>query len=439
MTPDNNNIVLPVNSHNRQDFLLQWLGEERADTLDKLWRSAQKTRERFIGQVTTVWGAVKISNHCDDDCGFCGLHADNKALFRFRLTTKHVLEASLAASATGCRQVVLQSGRDPGLATDWVSDLIRGIREETGLEVALSLGERSEEELTAWRRAGATSYFLRFLTSNTTLYRFLYGRQCEDPRHRIPLLATLRQMGYKVGSGIFVGFPGQSRASLTDDLELIRKLDLDVILAGPYIWPGELSQRHCRVQDSDPNSALAVLKVIALARLLCPSADIPSTSALATVSQPDIHAVAMRRGANVLMMDATPSWQRSDYCCYPGRVLLDKQGLSSGFGDQITLAGSHKQDTPPADGAAPAQDKSKLCVGVCMGSSCFSRGNNHTVALIKKFIAEQHLEGRVVLEGHLCQGQCKQGPNIMVDGEMQQQANPNAILGCLRQRLKIRE
>ena len=53
---------------------------------------------------------------------------------------------------------------------------------------------------------------------------------------------------------------------------------------------------------------------------------------------------------------------------------------------------------------------------VCLGSSCFARGNSENLAILDEY-ARQH-ESSVTLRttGRLCQDQCKQGPNLLLDG-----------------------
>jgi biotin synthase len=429
---------LPVNSRTRQEFLLRWLEEEQDEAIELLSQSANEVRERFIGSAVNLWGTVKISNYCDEDCEFCGLRTSVKSIERYRLSAEDILASANAAAAAGCCRIILQSGCDRGVSADWISEIIRKICGETGLEMGLSLGERSESELAAWRRAGAESYSLRFITSNTTLYRHLHGRCCQDARSRLPLLSGIKQMGYKVGSGIIVGFPGQSTAGLVDDLELIRNLDLDIVLISPYIWPDELANNRYTFSNGGPNSAKAVLKVISLVRHLCPSAEIPSVSALATAGGMDIHAAALRRGANVLVMDCTPEFRREQYRCYPGRIALDEK---TRIGELRTLLERHPvvEENISCSADATSPKSPRIRVGICMGSSCFCRGNNHTVVAIKTFIAGQQLSDHVTLEGHLCQGQCNHGPNILIDGKPHQQANTIEVLKLLCQKLKNRK
>ena len=49
-------------------------------------------------------------------------------------------------------------------------------------------------------------------------------------------------------------------------------------------------------------------------------------------------------------------------------------------------------------------------IKICLGSSCYSRGNNVHLEVIKKYIAENHLEAEISFSGHLCEELCSSGP-----------------------------
>ena len=55
---------------------------------------------------------------------------------------------------------------------------------------------------------------------------------------------------------------------------------------------------------------------------------------------------------------------------------------------------------------------------VCLGSSCFARGNSENLAIINKHIQSRGLNASVRLTGRLCQDQCKLGPNLTIGGEL---------------------
>jgi NADH:ubiquinone oxidoreductase subunit E len=49
---------------------------------------------------------------------------------------------------------------------------------------------------------------------------------------------------------------------------------------------------------------------------------------------------------------------------------------------------------------------------ICLGSSCFTRGNDENLPRIQAWLRERGLEGRVVLRGARCEGRCQEGPNL---------------------------
>ena len=185
-------------------------------------------------------------------------------------------------------------------------------------------GERTADELRAWRAAGADRYLLRFETSDRALYDFIHPGRGGLPSDRLALLRTLRDLGYEVGSGVMIGIPGQSYEDLARDIQLFGELDLDMIGVGPFLpHPGTPlgdPNRAETVADQVPNSELMTYKVIALARLTCPRANIPSTTALATLNRLNGRELGLARGANVVMPNLTPLDYRALYEIYPGKA-----------------------------------------------------------------------------------------------------------------------
>lgn len=58
----------------------------------------------------------------------------------------------------------------------------------------------------------------------------------------------------------------------------------------------------------------------------------------------------------------------------------------------------------------------KADITVCMGSSCFARGNEQNLAFIENYIKEHGLEAEISLAGSLCEAKCAKGPNIIING-----------------------
>ena len=80
-------------------------------------------------------------------------------------------------------------------------------------------------------------------------------------------------------------------------------------------------------------------------------------------------------------------------------------------------------------------EQETITVEVCMGSSCFARGNRQVVSAIQELIRNQHLEDRVLLKGALCQGQCQRGPNLTVNGRAYTNVSAGVALDILNEML----
>ncbi len=59
--------------------------------------------------------------------------------------------------------------------------------------------------------------------------------------------------------------------------------------------------------------------------------------------------------------------------------------------------------------------KKKLELKICMGSSCFSRGNKELVKEIKGYIEKNHLEEKIQFSGARCVGLCSEGPVVIIN------------------------
>ena len=57
-------------------------------------------------------------------------------------------------------------------------------------------------------------------------------------------------------------------------------------------------------------------------------------------------------------------------------------------------------------------------ITVCMGSSCFGKGNSANAEYLTHFIEEHKLQDSVEVLGCLCCAACAQGPNIKINDKL---------------------
>lgn len=79
-----------------------------------------------------------------------------------------------------------------------------------------------------------------------------------------------------------------------------------------------------------------------------------------------------------------------------------------------------------------------LEVVLCMGSSCFSRGNVANLEAIRRHLDERGVPLRVTLRGHLCEGRCKEGPHLLVDGQLHDRVTPPVARALVDRALALR-
>ncbi|MFP4355494.1 MAG: [FeFe] hydrogenase H-cluster radical SAM maturase HydE [Phycisphaerae bacterium] len=312
------------------DEIQQWLQTTDPARLEELWARADQVRKENVGDEVHLRGLIEISNICARRCGYCGLRVDNRKIDRYLMTTEEILACADEAAGYGYGTVVLQAGETPRITSDWISEICRQIKQRTNLAITLSLGERTEEELAAWKAAGADRYLLRFETSNPELFAKIHPPLRDGAPGRMDVLRILARLGYEVGSGVMIGIPGQTWADLANDILAFAKLDLDMIGVGPFIAHPDTPLGLADYASDDqqvPSSEEMTYKVVALTRIVCPKANIPSTSALATLNLKQGRELGLQRGANVVMPNLTPTKYRALYEIYPAKACIKETAV----------------------------------------------------------------------------------------------------------------
>jgi len=312
---------------NRQE-IISCLKQTEPAELKKLWDSANRVRAENVGQAVHLRGLVEFSNICGRKCLYCGINATNTKVQRYQMSKAEILDSAQIARKLGYGTVVLQSGENRKLDVYFLADVIKEIKQTIGLAITLSVGQWDREVYQLWKQAGADRFLMRFETGDDDLYRRLHPDSKTGVAERFDALRLLKELGYEVGSGVMLGLPGQSYQSLADDLLKFKQLELDMIGAGPYIKHQDtqlcknLEKFLLDAREQVPATEEMTYKVIALARLLCPQANIPATTALATLNPKQGREQGLCCGANIVMPNVTLVKYRQMYEIYPAKACL---------------------------------------------------------------------------------------------------------------------
>ncbi len=74
----------------------------------------------------------------------------------------------------------------------------------------------------------------------------------------------------------------------------------------------------------------------------------------------------------------------------------------------------------------------KLNIKLCLGSSCFSRGNQSVLKQLQAYIKDHELANRVEISGSLCEGLCKTGPHLFFNDTHYEAVDPSTVLDLLK-------
>ncbi|WP_026475063.1 NAD(P)H-dependent oxidoreductase subunit E [Alkaliflexus imshenetskii] len=72
-------------------------------------------------------------------------------------------------------------------------------------------------------------------------------------------------------------------------------------------------------------------------------------------------------------------------------------------------------------------------ITICLGSSCFSRGNKAILEIVKDYLRQHQLEQKVFFNGELCTGLCEYGPVIKVDDRVYKSVSSDNIYDILNE------
>ncbi|KAJ8603430.1 hypothetical protein CTAYLR_003956 [Chrysophaeum taylorii] len=300
-----------------------------------LYVHADSVCERFCKGKVHFRGLIEFSNVCRKNCGYCGIRKRMANVKRYAMSKDEILKLARWADDQRYGSIMMQSGELLGEERlRFLCDVIRTIRRETDLGVALSVGELPNAHYRALKDAGAHRYLLRIETSNPELYARIHPR---DDLHRwetrYHCIKQLQKLGFQVGTGVMIGLPTQTASDLARDLVWFRDEDVDMIGMGPYVYEpntpvGDMWLEDLRDKgiDRDARKAEAFelsTRMTALARLTMGDVNIAATTALQAI-RPDGREIALRRGANILMPILTPPETREHYQLYEGKPCLDE-------------------------------------------------------------------------------------------------------------------
>lgn len=304
----------------------EWISliANRSDVLaDELFTEARKVRQQSYGNTIYIRGLIEFTNHCKNDCFYCGIRKSNKNAERYRLSKEEILSCCKTGYALGFRTFVLQGGEDGYFTDNRLCEIVSSIKGlYSDCAVTLSVGEKSRESYQSLFDAGADRYLLRHETFDFTHYGKLHPASL-SAKHRQQCLWNLKEIGYQVGTGFMVGSPYQTAENLADDMLFIKQLNPQMVGIGPFI-----PHHDTPFGDRAAGSLELTLFMLGLLRLMLPKVLLPATTALGTIS-PNGRELGISAGANVIMPNLSPVDVRQNYLLYDNKLCTGNEAAES--------------------------------------------------------------------------------------------------------------
>jgi biotin synthase len=283
--------------------------EARGKAQEKLHARAAAAANARFGRQVFLRAVVEVSNHCRENCSYCGMRRDNRALARFRAHHDQLAKLLIHHRPASVTDVNIQAGEDPVVVREVVLPLIRTLRRETPLGVSVCLGTLNAALYNELRTAGANIYIIKFEIADPKYYA-----QMEAPgrwEERIEHIQLLAEKGWKVSSGFIAGLPGQNARHLLANFNLARQLPLAGCSVSPFI-PGESTP----LSGAPTGGIDLTLNCMAMLRLMRPDWVIPAVSALNLAGPGSGYRRGLATGANLVTINLTPAEVRGDYLLY---------------------------------------------------------------------------------------------------------------------------
>ncbi len=289
---------------------------------EKLYAKACRVRDEVYGRKVFMRGLIEISNHCKNNCLYCGIRRD-ASVQRYRLTKEDILACCQEGHRLGFRTFVLQGGEDGWYTDELMCDIVSSIRSAyPDCAITLSLGERGRESFRRLREAGADRYLLRHETADCDHYAKLHPAEMSFD-YRMQCLHDLRDLGFQVGAGFMVGSPHQTLETIKKDLKFIEEFRPEMVGIGPFI-----PAAGTPFEKEPAGSVELTIRLLAIIRILHPHVLLPATSALGTM-HPMGRERAVNAGANVVMPNLSPQDTRALYAIYNNKLSTGSEAAES--------------------------------------------------------------------------------------------------------------
>ena len=178
-------------------------------TLERIFRTAGKVKERVFGKRVVLFAPLYLSNYCTNDCLYCGFRNGNKDAVRKTLTREEIIREAMALESMGFKRLLLVCGEDPKRSgIEYIVGAVNAIYENTGIRIVhVNAPPMEVSDLKRLKETGVGVYQVFQETYYRPVYEVMHpsGRK-KDYDYRLNVMDRAMEAGFEdVGIGALLG------------------------------------------------------------------------------------------------------------------------------------------------------------------------------------------------------------------------------------------
>lgn len=252
------------------------LNVEDQALLEKMFATAQALKDNIYGRRLVFFAPLYLSNHCINDCHYCGYRHSNAQMARRQLTMQEIEEEVKILESLGHKRLAVECGEHPAKCSlDYVLEAIKtiyGVKNKNGSirRLNINVAATGVEEYRLLKDAGIGTYILFQETYHRNIYKAMHprGPKADYDYHLTAMHRAMEGGIDDVGIGVLYGLYDYKYEVLAT---LLHSLNLEHIfgvgphtISVPRLRPAQgvtVENYPHLVPDSDFKKLIAVLRL----------------------------------------------------------------------------------------------------------------------------------------------------------------------------------
>lgn len=185
------------------------LATDDITTWEAAARTAGRVRQAVFGRRVVLFAPLYLSNHCGNNCLYCGFRRDNLREKRVSLTPAQAAAEAAFLVKKGFRRLLLVTGEHPARTqVDYLCDVLRTIYRDTGMRILhVNAAPMAVEQLRELKAAGAGVFQVFQETYHPETYKVMHPSGPKaDYAWRLTVMDRALEAGFEdVGIGPLLG------------------------------------------------------------------------------------------------------------------------------------------------------------------------------------------------------------------------------------------